>query len=360
MNNKALHYGNLACKTMMAKFDAPDLPPKGGFHYHQGVFLSGMMHLYDVCGDERYFDYMKQWVDSYIPEPGIIRYYQKGSLDDYMAGILLFPLYERTKDEKYLSVLQMMEANLRNWCRNSYGGFWHKEYYTNQMWLDGLYMAGPLQMMMDKLLHAPRLNEQAVEQVFIMYDHMHDEETNLLYHAWDPSFVERWATKPHGLSEEFWGRALGWYVVAVLDIMEQMDKEDPRYEKLAEIERKVLGSVLGYQSEGGAWYQVVNKGHLSDNWIESSCSCLFTYASAKAYRMGLLGAEALEAAKKGFEAVIREFITVEDEKLTMSSICVGTGVMQYAGYIARPTSENDLHGMGAFLLMCAEIAKIKE
>lgn len=76
--------------------------------------------------------------------------------------------------------------------------------------------------------------------------------------------------------------------------------------------------------------------------------------------MGILGAEALEAAKKGFEAVIREFITVEDEKLTMSSICVGTGVMQYAGYIARPTSENDLHGMGAFLLMCAEIAKIKE
>lgn len=358
MKNKALEYGKLACKTMMDKFDAPDLPPKGGFHYHQGVFLSGMMHLYDVCGDESYFDYTKAWVDSCIPEVGVIRQYKKGCLDDYMASILLYPLLERTGDERYSAALHMQAANLRNWCRNKFGGYWHMEYYTNQMWLDGLYMAGPAQLMYDKKFGTNLLTDQAVEQVFIMYENMQDPETRLMYHAWDPSFVEPWATQPHGLSEEFWGRAMGWYVVAILDIMELLGKDDPRYARLAAIEQDVLGAIIRYQDKGGAWYQVVNKGDLPDNWLESSCSCLYTYAAAKAYRMGVMGEEAKTAAEKGFEAVLREFITVEEDKLTMSGICVGTGVMKYAGYAKRPTSQNDLHGMGAFLLMCAEIAKM--
>lgn len=358
MKDKALRYGKLACETMMRKFAAEDLPPKNGFHYHQGVFLSGMLHLYDVCGDEKYFQYAKDWVDSCIPEPGVIRWYNKGCLDDYMPGILLFPLYERTKDEKYRAALQMQAANLRNWRINSFGGLWHMEYYSNQMWLDGLYMAGPVQMMYHRAFGAQYLQDQAISQAFIMYENMRDPETGLLYHAWDPSFVERWATQPKGLSEEFWGRALGWFVVAVLDIMENLDPQDPRYEKLAEIERNVLSAVIRYQSENGTWYQVVNKGHLDGNWQESSCSCLFTYASAKAYRMGVLGQVAADAARKGFEGVLQQFITVDGQDLSMKGICIGTGVMKYEGYIARPTSQNDLHGMGAFLLMCAEMAKM--
>ncbi len=357
MKEQALHYGKLACQTMMDKFAPQDLPPKGGFHYHQGVFLSGMMHLYEVCGDEAYFDYMKAWVDSCIPEPGVIRWYNKGCLDDYMAGILLFPLYARTGDEKYRAALQMQASNLRNWRRNSYGGFWHMEFHTHQMWLDGLYMAGPVQLMYDKAFGASYLTDQAVEQAFIMFEHMHDPKTGLMYHAWDPSFGVDWATRPKGLSEEFWGRAMGWYVVAILDMMELLGKDDPRHAGLAQIEQAVLSSILRCQDASGAWHQVVDKGDRPDNWHESSCTCLYTYASAKAYRMGVMGEEARVAARKGFEAVLREFITVEDGVLTMSGICVGTGVMQYEGYIARPTSKNDLHGMGAFLLMCAELAK---
>lgn len=357
MNEKALYYGKLACQTMMNKYAAQDLPPKGGFHYHQGVFLSGMMHLYEVCGGEEYFQYMKDWVDSIVVAPGVIHYYKKGCLDDYMAGIHLFQLYERTKDEKYLAAMQIQMPNLRNWCRNSYGGLWHMEYCTHQMWLDGLYMAGPVQMMYAKLFDLPELSEQAIEQAYIMYEHMRDEKTGLMYHAWDPVFWTPWATKPHGLSTEFWGRAMGWYVVAILDLMEQLPKDSPHYQCLADIEREVLGAVLRYQDAGGGWYQVVDKGHLEDNWLESSCSCLYTYATAKAVRMGVLDVSYLEQAKKGFEAVLREFITVEEGQLTMKGICVGTGVMDYKGYISRPTSVNDLHGMGAFLLMCAEMAK---
>jgi len=361
LKEKALYYGKLACDTIMKEFAAADLPPKGGFHYHQGVFLSGMMNIYSICGDRKYYNYMKDWVDSIVTEPGVIRWFDKGALDDYMSGIHLVTLYENTHDEKYYAAMQLQMANLRNWRRNSYGGFWHMEQWAcRQMWLDGLYMAGPVQMKYAKLFNAPYLSEQAVEQAFIMFEHMRDKENGLLYHAWDSEKKNTtWANKETGLSSEVWGRAMGWYVVAILDMMEFMDKDSENYRRLSNIERDVLSSIIKYQDpKSGAWYQVVDKGNMPDNWIESSCSCLFTYAIAKAVRMGIIEHEFLQVAVKGFEAVLLEFITVDDKHLTMSKICVGTGVLQYEGYINRPTRENDLHGMGAFLLMCAEMAKI--
>lgn len=359
VKNKALYYGKLACDTIIEKYQAIDLPPKGGFHYHQGVFLSGMMNIYSICGDEKYFNYMKEWVDSIVTEPGVIRWFDKGALDDYMAGIHLVTLYKKTGDEKYSVAMKLQMGNLRNWRRNSYGGFWHMEQWScRQMWLDGLYMAGPVQMQYAKLFDAPYLSEQAVEQAFIMYEHMHDEETGLMYHAWDPRLSAEWADKNTGLSEEFWGRAIGWYVVAILDMMEHMDNNCEAYQRLAAIERNVLSSIAKYQDPiSGAWYQVVDKGSKQDNWHESSCSCLFTYAIAKAVRMGIVDRKFLHVAVKGFDSVISEFITVEGKELTMSGICIGTGVLQYEGYINRPTSVNDLHGMGAFVLMCAEMAR---
>jgi len=356
---KALHYAEKACSTMMKKFDAPDLPPKGDFHYHAGVFLSGMMKTYEICGGEEYFDYVKKWVDSVVVAPGIVNQYMKGSLDDYMAAILLFPLYEKTWDKKYSQTLHMLMANIRNWVKNPYGGFYHKEWCPDQVWLDGLYMAGPLQALYGKTFKEKCFLDEAVRQAVIMYENIQDKETKLLYHAWDASKTAPWCDKETGLAPEVWGRALGWYVVAILDIMEHLDENSSEYKKLAEIEKEVLLAVLSYQGkENKLWYQVVNKADCDGNWPESSCSCLYVYAAAKAVRMGVIEKEYLEIALSGFEAIMKEFVRIDEEdNLILSGVCIGTGVLDYNGYINRPTSENDLHGMGAFLLMCSEIAK---
>lgn len=355
---KALDYGRMACDTMMRKFQPEDLPPKGGFHYHAGVFLSGMMNIYSVCGEDTYYEYMKAWVDSVIPEPGVIRGFQIGALDGYMAGILLFPLYEHTKDQKYLAAIRLLMGNLRNWFKNKKGGFWHMEWTRHQMWLDGLFMAGPTQAIYAEKFDQPYFIHEATKQAVIMYENMQDGETKLLYHVWDALQKAEWADKETGLSPEVWGRSMGWYVVAILDIMEHMDKDIPEYQQLAKIEREVLAAVFRYRDpKKKVWYQIVDKGHLEDNWLESSCSCLFTYAAAKAARMGIMGLEMKQKALESFEAVIKEFVTVEENNLLIGKICVGTGVSDYRYYVNRPTSVNDLHGMGAFLLMCAEIAR---
>ena len=358
MKTKALKYGRFACDTMMKRFPDAQLPPKGGFHYHAGVSLSGMYNIYSVCKDEKYLSYIKKWVDSIIIEDGIIQSFAKGSLDDYMAGILLFPLYERFHEEKYMTALRLFKGIIRNWLVNEKGGFWHKEYFPYQMWLDGLYMAGPLQMMFAEYFGEEYFYDNAVKQALLMYENMQDKKTGLLFHAWDDSKEVEWADKETGLSSEVWGRAIGWYVVATLDILELLPENHPQREKLISVEREMLSRISTYQdSESGMWYQVVGKEKEAGNWLETSCSCLFTYAMAKAVRMGILDEKYMECVERGFEGVISHSVTEKDGKFNLSGVCIGTGVGDFEYYINRPTTENDLHGMGAFVLMCAELAR---
>lgn len=358
MYNKALEYGIKACDTMMRKFAGADLPPKGYFHYHQGVFLSGVMNMHSVCGNEKYFDYVKSWIDSIVLDKSVIRQYFKGTLDDHMSTILLYPLFEKTGEEKYEWAIKQLTYEIKNWVISDLGGYWHKEGQLDQMWLDGLYMVGPMQMMFAKKYGDKQLYKQAVHQAYLMYENMKDEKTGLLYHAWDCSRTAKWANEKTGLAPEIWGRAMGWYVVALLDMMEYMDADSEEYKRFAEIEKEVLGAVFAVRDEKAKlWYQVLNKGDKESNWHEASCSCLFVYAAAKAARMGVVSVDMLERAIESFDAIIDKFVEIKDGDLLLSGVCIGTGVLDYQGYIERPTSTNDLHGMGAFLLMCAELAR---
>lgn len=353
---KAIDYAKQLCDTLMRKFEAEKLPPEGHFHYHQGVFLSGMMKTYEVCREEKYRDYADKWIKSVISPSGEIALFDKNMLDDIQPGILLFDIYERTKDERYKKALDYMLSVVKGWKVNGAGGFWHKEYHPNQMWLDSLYMAGPIQAQYSLVNGDESYLNTAVKQIFIMYENMLDEKSGLLFHGWDYSKETEWADKETGLSDEVWGRALGWYVVAILDILSFMPENHPEREKIIEIEKNILLAFTKYQdSETGMWYQVVNKGDVEGNWVETSCSCLFAYALSKAVRMNVLDKSYLAYAIKGYEGVISS-LGFDGEDLLIKGVCVGTDVCSFDDYISRPTSVNDLHGAGAFLLMCAEIA----
>lgn len=339
---------------MMCKFAATDLPPKGRFHYHQGVFLSGVYQTWKLCQEEKYFQYIKDWVDSIIDENGEIHDYDEGQLDDIQPGILLYPLYERTGDERYKKAIDTLLPIIRNFPRNKEGGFWHKKWHPHQMWLDGLYMAGPIAAEYASRFNKKEYLDITIEQILLMREKTKDEKTGLWYHAYDCERLVDWADKETGLSPEFWGRSIGWVPVAILDDMDHMNEKHPMYEKLKEIVCELLQAVCRYQSEDGRWYQVVDKGGQEGNWLETSCTCLFVAAICKAVKKGFLDASYLEHAKKGYEAVIRN-LTWEGDDLLIGGVCVGTGVGDYTHYCQRPTSVNDLHGVGAFLIMCAQM-----
>lgn len=358
-NRKAIDYAKSACDTMMRKFEGADLPPKGHFHYHQGVFLSGVYQTYLLSGEEKYFDYMKEWVDSIIDEQGNVSCYDPGQLDDIQPGILLYPLLDRTGDERYKKALDTLLPYVLNFPRNEVGGFWHKSDLPNQMWLDGLYMGGPIAAEYASRFGKPEYLELTINQELLMQKYTMDRETGLWYHAWDSSKKAVWADPETGLSPEFWGRSIGWVPVAVLDVMDFIPEDHPKYQDLCDLLKNLLNAVCRCQSEEGRWYQVVDKGGQEGNWLENSCSSLFTAALCKAVRKGILGKEYLEAARKGYEGVIHD-LKWDGEDLLLGNVCIGTGVGDYRHYCDRPVSTNDLHGVGAFLLMCAEVMRALE
>lgn len=364
-NNKqkgksALDYAKEANDTMMRKFAPEDLPPKGHFHYHQGVFLSGMQKTYELCKEEKYYEYIKAWVDSIIAEDGTVRGFDKGQLDDIQPGVLLFMLYKRTGDERYKRALSVLVSIIENFPKNKEGGFWHKDVCPEQMWLDGLYMAGPICAQFGAEFGGKEYFDIVTFQAILMEKKTKDDRTGLWYHAWDCSRSKSWADPVTGLSPEFWGRSIGWVPVAVLEDLDYLPKEHKDRSEMIRLAADLIQAVCRYQDKNsGLWYQVIDKGGYAGNWTESSCTCLFTAAICKAVRCGYLDRSYLEYARKGYQGII-DRLRYDEKGVILDNICVGTGVGNYEHYCARPTCENDLHGIGSFLIMCTEVARANE
>ncbi len=352
-----LQWAETACATLMKKFAPEDLPPVGRFHYHQGVFLLGMERCWRATQDEKYLTYIKRWVDSLIRPDGSIVLYNSDELDDIQPGVLLFNLYEQTGDERYRKALDTLLAWLPVWKLNAEGGFWHKTRYPNQMWLDSLYMGGPIGIQYGATFGDRSYFELLVRQALLIEKHTKDPKTGLFYHGWDQSKEAVWADPETGCAPEFWGRAMGWYPVAVLDMLDYLPTDHENRTQLIAILEDVIKAIFKFQDPAsGLWYQVLDKGDRPDNWLETSCSCLFVTAAAKAVRKGLLDPSYLTAAWKGYQGVIDRLGADETGGIIIGDICIGTGIGDYPHYIARPRSENDLHGTGAFLFMCTEMA----
>ena len=349
-----------ACETLMRKFDAPNLPPVKHFHYHQGVFLSGVHHTWQLTGKQKYMDYIRAWVDSCIGPDGNIYGYNPGNLDDLQPGILLFPLLDQTGERKYRLALDTIATYYCATPKTPEGGFWHGCTCRNQMWLDGLYMAGPFMTEYGVRFDRPDMIDQVAFQAQMMRDRTRDEATGLWRHAWDYEKAQPWADPVTGRSPEFWGRSMGWVPVALLQDAELLPEEHPARKKLTALAMELLTALMPWQDpETGMWYQVTNKGDQPDNWPESSCTCLYTTAICMGIRMGLIPKERMEAVCRAISGVM-EYVGRDEKGLLIGNICIGTGVGDYPFYCARPTSVNDLHGVGAFLLMCTEAAKVLE
>ncbi|MDI4644524.1 glycoside hydrolase family 88/105 protein [Cohnella hashimotonis] len=356
-NYSPIQWAELACEALMAKFEPEQLPPDR-FHYHQGVFLSGMEKCWRETGNSKYLDYIKRWVDSHVSEDGSIRKINLEELDDIQPGVLLFNLYEKTRDERYKKALDALVPLIKSWKTNPSGGFWHKDYCPNQMWLDSLYMGGPIAVQYGRTFGDDAYFDLMAHQALLMAEHTTDPVTGLMYHGWDETRTAEWADPKTGLASEFWGRAIGWYPVALLEIFEYMPEDHRDRAKLTAILQNLLVALTKYQDAAtGRWYQVVDQTDRPDNWLENSCTALYVHAIAKAVRMGYLDAKYMANAWRGYQGVIDTLTFDGDGHVVIGGICIGTGIGDYAHYIARPTSKNDLHGAGAFILMCAEMCR---
>lgn len=378
MEKTALEWGKLACDALMHKYQAEKLPPENVFFYHQGVFLSGMQRIYRLSGEKKYFQYVKDYVDGVIGENGEVYGFchEKNTkempmlakcaltmLDHKQPSILLYDLYDETHEKKYETALKTIAESMHYWPVNQYGGYWHMMTQHNQMWLDGAYMAGPLSVMYAQRYGDVTLRERAIRQIFLMDEFMKDEKSGLYVHGWDDDDNKQpWADPETGLSKIVWGRALGWYAVAALDILDYVPKDHEAVGRLEQIIRELLKNLSNYQDQKtGMWCEVVDKPEKPDNWAESSCTNLFIYSYAKAMRKGIIGKEYEQVLEKAYQGMIDTLYYDEDGYLVIDHICIGTCIDEgtYEHYINRRQTKNDLHGAGAFILMCAEMEEYR-
>ena len=279
--------------------------------YDHGLVLKGIEGVWHATGDDRYFNYIKQSMDQYINADGTIKTYKLDdyNLDNVLNGRVLLLLYKVTRQEKYRNAAALLRAQLKTQPRTSEGGFWHKKIYPSQMWLDGLYMAEPFYAEYAATFHEDAAFDDIARQFALMELHSRDTKTGLLYHGWDESRQQRWANPVTGRSPNFWGRAVGWYAMALVDTLDYFPEQHSQRAPRLEILKRLAAAVERYQDpKSGLWYQVLDKGDAKGNYLEASAACMFVYALAKAVRQGYLPASYLAVARKGYQGITTQFV----------------------------------------------------
>jgi len=342
---------------------------KDKWAYDNGVIFKGIELLWKNTGEKKYFDFIKTNMDFFIDETGDIKNYSvtEYNIDHVNNGKLLFLLYKETGDERYKKAAFLLREQLKNHPRTSEGAFWHKQIYPYQIWLDGLYMGSPFYAEFIKNFGKVEEFDDVTKQFLICEHHTKDQITGLLYHAFDEKRAQPWCNLKTGLSKNFWGRSMGWFVMAIVDVLDYIPENHKDKHKLIEILNEVLEALLKVQDkETGLWYQVLDQGNRKGNYLEASASCMILYAIAKGVKKDYLPKKWFDVAKKTYKGIIEEFITVTEGGLVnLNKTCSvaglgGTGKRDgtFAYYISEPIVTNDPKGVGAFILATAEMMNL--
>lgn len=337
------------------------------WHYDQGVILKGMEEVWKATGDRDWFSYIQKSMDFYVGEDGSIKAYKKSdyNIDNVNNGKVLLMLYKVTGKEKYLKAVKMLREQMVTHPRTNEGGYWHKQIYPFQMWLDGLYMAQPFLAEYAITFHEDTLLNDIVRQFRLMEKNARDPKTGLLYHGWDESRKQQWANPTTGNSPHFWGRSLGWFGMALVDAMEYFPKEHPGRKELNGILERFVEAVLKVQDgKTGLWYDIVDKKDVKPNYPEASGSCMLTYTLAKGVRLGMLPSSYANHAQKAYQGIREHFILDSAGMVNLKGTVTvsGLGGTPYRDgsfnyYMSEPVINNDPKGLGAFILCATEMEK---
>lgn len=335
--------------------------------YDMGVVLEGAAAVWRNTGDGRYFKYIQSSMDAYLDKEGNINTYKAEdfNIDNIKNGRSLLLLYKVTGQQKYLLAANKLYDQLQKQPRTKEGGFWHKKIYPNQMWLDGLYMGEPFYAEYAKLMKKDAAFDDIANQFIWMEKNARDPKTGLLYHGYDESRTEKWADQKTGLSPHVWGRAMGWYIMALVDVLDNFPENHPKRKELIAILNRTATATVKYQdAKSGVWFDIVDLASRKGNYLESSASSMFVYGLAKGVRKGWLPQSFTAAANKGYAGLKKEFIEkAGDERVNLTRTVSVSGLGgkpkyrdgSFDYYISEKVITNDPKGVGAFICASAEM-----
>lgn len=346
----------------LLKMDAPRVR----WQYDVSFVGQAIDKLGDI--DPKYSEYMETFIDYFVQEDGSVKHYkpEEYNIDRINPAKNLITLYKRTGEKKYLDAIELHVEQMRNHPKTRSGAYWHKKVYPNQIWLDGLYMASPFLAQYAAEFNAPEWFDEVASEIKIAYKVTVDKETGLLYHAYDESREQRWSDPETGHSPHFWSRGTGWYMMAIVDVLDYLPKNHPDRDSIITILNNVCEAVMKVQDpETGLWYQVLDHVGAEGNYIEGSGSAMFVYTFAKGAKNGYLPERYLEIANKGFDSIIEHLIVEEEDGLiTMTNICGACGLGgnpyrdgSYEYYVTELVRDNDSKGVAPFIVAAIELGR---
>jgi unsaturated rhamnogalacturonyl hydrolase len=316
--------------------------------------------------DPKYSKYMENWVNYFVHPDGSVTDYRlkEYNLDRIFPGRNIITVYKRNPDQKYKIALNNFIEQLKTHPKTNSGGYWHKNIYPWQMWLDGIFMASTYMAQYAKEFNAPEWFDVATAQTKMIYEKTLDPKTGLLMHAWDESHQQKWCDPATGQSHYPWSRAMGWYILAITDILDYLPANHPDRDDLIAILQKTCDALLKVRDpKSGIWYQVLNYDDREGNYLEGSGSAMYIYVFAKGARLGYLDKKYRKIARSAFDGYLKELVTVDNKGMvTIHNICGGCGLGgnpyrdgTYEYYINEKRFDNDTKGVAPFILAAIEL-----
>jgi unsaturated rhamnogalacturonyl hydrolase len=342
-----------------ARYLASWKPYRPFWNYEDGCVYKGALDLAAVTYERRYFDFAYRAISERTAGDGTLTGYDPDefNIDNVNAGKALFTLLARDDEARFRLAIEAQHAQLERHPRTRSGNFWHKKIYPNQVWLDGLYMAQPFRCAYANLTARSEIVDDVLAQFRHVRATMRDARTGLYYHGWDETRAERWSDPTTGCSPCFWGRAMGWYVMALVDCVELLRE---RGEALWIELREVSDALLRVRSPDHLWYQVLDQGTRAGNYEECSATLMIAYALMKGARLRVLAASHGVEGARSYESAVARFLA--RDQLTGICAVAGLGNVPYRDgsydyYLSEPIVANDPKGAGASMMATAEALK---
>lgn len=348
-----------------------DFREKPKWSYTNGLVLDAMYKVYKQTNNTKIYDYIYDFGNRMINQNGEIMTYKMSdyNLDMIKSGDAILDLYEKTNEERFRIALKTLDKQLIDQPTTTEGGYWHKKVYPSQMWLDGVYMAEPFHARYAATFQKEQEANQAFDKIIVQFDliekYNRDPKTGLYYHGWDESKNEKWANKTTGLSQHFWSRGMGWYGMALVDVLDYLPKNHAGRPKLIHYLNQYAEAIVKVQDQTGTWYQVLDQGNRQGNYLEATGTAMFVYTLAKGTNKGYIPKKYKNNAIKGYQGILDQFIQVDENGIVNLTKCcsvAGLGGKPYRDgsydyYINEPIRANDPKGTGPFILASLELNK---
>jgi len=343
---------------------------KAKWDYTAGLFTLSLLKLDAQTHNPDYVTFAENAIGSFLTPDGGIQGYKPAEyqLDAINPGKTVLALWQITHDERYRKAAELLRRQLDTQPRTADGGFWHKQRYTQQMWLDGVYMGDPFYAEYSKLFNSPDGFDDVARQIRLIDEHTYDAKTGLNYHGWDSLKTQPWANPATGCSPNFWGRAEGWYVMALVDALDFFPTNHPaRAEIIATLQKTAAGILKWQDPKTGLWWQVLDQGDRKGNYLEATASAMFVYALAKGVNQGYLSRDEIPAIEKGYAGIVKNLVKYNgNREWSLIQCCqvAGLGGSPSNGkyrsgsfdyYVGEPIVNNDLKGVGPFILAGIEV-----